>query len=519
MRFTRHFADKRAPKRHPVTGGSQADPTVGGFVLQADEWKLLDRFLVLGTEGGTYYVNEQDLTLEQAENALKLVKGEGGKVVERVVQTARSGRAPKPGPGLFVLAMAASLGDMETRRSAFAALPRVARTGTHLFQFVSEAECLRGWGRAMRTAVGRWYNEADPGDVAYQAMRYQQRGGWGHRDLLRLAHPKPVDEAHRVVYKWIVDGELVGAEPRLEAFERLKRSSDAREAAQLVREHDLPRECVPASLLNCAEVWEALLANMPLAAMVRNLGNMSQVGLLGAGSHAVREVVRRLDDFQRIKVARVHPVTLLTGLKVYRQGDRQWNAVPEVVDALDAAFYRSFEAVEPTGRRYVLGIDVSGSMNWATVGGTPLSACEAATAMALVTMATESEVTPMAFADSFSRLPFTRRTNLPDAMAHTQARNFGGTDCALPMVWAAKNKVMADVFVVYTDNEPVYGDVHPVQALEEYRQKTGVPAKLVVVGMCASRFNVADPADLGTLDVVGFDATVPLALREFVLAS
>jgi 60 kDa SS-A/Ro ribonucleoprotein len=250
---------------------------------------------------------------------------------------------------------------------------------------------------------------------------------------------------------------------------------------------------------------------------------MSKVGLLTVGSAASKEVVARLADAKRIKAARVHPVSLLMALKVYRQGhgmkgSGQWETVPAVTDALDAAFYTAFEAVEPTGKRFVLGIDVSGSMSWATVAGTPLTACEAATAMAMVTVATEDEVSPMAFADNFRKLPLSRRMSLADAMKHTQAQNFGGTDCALPMLWAAKNKVQADVFVVYTDNETWFGNVHPFQALQEYRQKTGIAAKLVVVGMCANRFTIADPTDPGMLDVVGFDTAVPQAMREFALA-
>ena len=60
--------------------------------------------------------------------------------------------------------------------------------------------------------------------------------------------------------------------------------------------------------------------------------------------------------------------------------------------------------------------------------------------------------------------------------------------------------------------------VHPAQALAEYRQKTGIDAKLIVVGMCANRFTIADPRDPGMLDVVGFDTAVPVAMREFAVS-
>ena len=92
----------------------------------------------------------------------------------------------------------------------------------------------------------------------------------------------------------------------------------------------------------------------------------------------------------------------------------------------------------------------------------------------------------------------------------------GGTDCALPMVWAKKNQVKADVFVVYTDSETWHGPLHPVQALRDYRQALGIPAKLIVVGMVANSFSIADPGDGGMLDVVGFDTATPQLMADFV---
>ena len=91
----------------------------------------------------------------------------------------------------------------------------------------------------------------------------------------------------------------------------------------------------------------------------------------------------------------------------------------------------------------------------------------------------------------------------------------GPTDCALPMLYAAERKLAVDVFVVYTDSETWHGAVHPFQALQQYREKTGIAAKLVVVGMVANEFTIADPSDAGMLDVVGFDTAVPAVMADF----
>jgi 60 kDa SS-A/Ro ribonucleoprotein len=94
----------------------------------------------------------------------------------------------------------------------------------------------------------------------------------------------------------------------------------------------------------------------------------------------------------------------------------------------------------------------------------------------------------------------------------------GATDCALPMIHAREQRLPVDVFVIYTDNETWFGATHPYKALQQYRETTGIPAKLVVAGLTATQFSIADPNDAGSLDVVGFDAAAPAVLADFARA-
>ena len=92
---------------------------------------------------------------------------------------------------------------------------------------------------------------------------------------------------------------------------------------------------------------------------------------------------------------------------------------------------------------------------------------------------------------------------------------FGGTDCALPMRYAQAHRRKIDTFVIYTDSETWAGDIHPAQALRDYRQASGIDARLVVVGMVSNGFSIADPNDPGMLDVVGFDTATPQLISDF----
>lgn len=161
MDFTKHFATRlRAlvtPQGAPIAGTAQVPNRAGGFAWAVDRWARLDRFLVLGTEGGTYYVGERELTVESATAVAECIAHDGARVVRRIVEISEAGRAPRNDPALFALAMAAGLGDEATRAAALDALPRVARTGTHLLHWLQSMQAFRGWGRGVRRAVGRWY--------------------------------------------------------------------------------------------------------------------------------------------------------------------------------------------------------------------------------------------------------------------------------------------------------------------------------------------------------------------------
>ena len=308
------------------------------------------------------------------------------------------------------------------------------------------------------------------------------------------------------------------------AFERAKRATTAAEVVALIREARLPREAVPTERLGDATVWEALLASMPLGALLRNLGTMSKVGLLVTGSAAADLVVARLADHQALAKARLHPLAVLAALLTYRAGRgvksaATWTPVARVVDALDAAFYATFGTIVPAERRMLLALDVSGSMGGGAVGGVAgLSPRVASAAMALITAATERRHGFVSFQTQLTELAISPRQRLDDIVRQVSNLPFGGTDCSLPMRWALEQRREVDVFVVYTDSETWAGPVHPSIALRAYRERTGIAAKLVVVGMTSTRFTIADPDDAGMLDVVGFDTATPPVIADFARA-
>jgi 60 kDa SS-A/Ro ribonucleoprotein len=552
MNYGKLVSNKRTPQSEKIPGSNQVQNSAGGFSYEVTDAVRLDRFLVLGSEGGNYYASERKLTQDNAAAVIREIKRDGLAVVRKVVEVSDSGRAPKNDPAIFVMALAITYGDDATKREVVSNLSRVCRTGTHVLTFASICNELRGWGRALKNAVAGWYTSKSADSLAYQVAKYQQRNGWSHRDLLRLVHPQVTEQDKQTVLRWVTRGAEqlgnvdvkrgernysyaeVGPLPRiLEGFEKAKRATTEKEIVQLITDYNLPRECIPTQFLNAPAVWAALLEKMPLTAMIRNLGKMTSIGLLSPLSNATSKVRRTLDDAEVIGRSRIHPLSILTALRTYAagrgvKGSLTWQPDQLIVDGLNEAFYTAFKSVKPTNKRIMLALDVSGSMGGAYIAGSHLTARDGSAAMALVTAKTESNYHIVGFTSSggnynywknqngLSPLSISPKQRLDSVIKSISGLPFGGTDCSLPAVYAMNNKIPVDAFVIYTDSETWAGSIHPSQAIKQYRQQMGIDAKLIVVGMTANNFSIADPNDAGMFDVVGFDTATPNLISDFI---
>jgi 60 kDa SS-A/Ro ribonucleoprotein len=251
QKLQRHYNTKETPQSEKIPGSDQVKNNAGGYSFAMDCWGRLNQFLILGTSGGTYYVKEKKLTIDNAEAVRECIKTDGPRTVQTIVEVSHAGRAPKNDPALFALAMCTKFGDIATRRAAYDALPKVARIGTHLFNFVTYREGFGGWGRGMRSAVAKWYNDKGLGDLAYQIIKYQQRDGWSHRDLMRLSHPKTDETDRNALYSYAVGKEKVNVElPKIiRGFEAGKTAANVKEICYLIHEHGLTREMIPTKFL------------------------------------------------------------------------------------------------------------------------------------------------------------------------------------------------------------------------------------------------------------------------------
>lgn len=151
----------------------QVENSAGGFVFTVSDKSRLERFLILGTDGGTYYASERKITDQNVEFLRKMIKSDEALVRSTLVDVSVNGRAYKNSPAIFALAMLFVEG--QDKAAARAAVLKVCRTSTHLFEFAQYIENLGGWGRAKRSAIADWYQSKTPDELAYQMVKYRSR--------------------------------------------------------------------------------------------------------------------------------------------------------------------------------------------------------------------------------------------------------------------------------------------------------------------------------------------------------
>lgn len=449
-----------------------------------------------------------------------------------------------------------------------------------------------GWGRLRRKTISQFYVDPnkDACRLLYLMTKYKQRHNWSHKSVVSYCHPKvPKDQddtaPKNLAIRYCLHGyekikgmcDDLRAKPGvdqnmceiidyIEQIEKVSKLSPDKEEdvktmidtlktygvrqnredfADLlvmasgegqVKENEegkkssihIVREHLPTGFLKNVAVWKLLLADMPMTALIRNLGKMSNMNMFDDPEN-LRIAMTSMTNVKKLKAARIHPVKLLIAMHVYEKGHGElgnltWTPNREIVKALDDAFYKSFKQPEmketfKTGKNYMLCLDVSGSMSYGgCVGCEIITPAMASVAMAWVTWNVEDNVEVMAFGGHLEDMKdrgFTKEMRVNEAMRKTSQINFGATDCSLPMIHALQKRLEIDVFIVYTDSDTWAGRVQPVTALDNYNREMKRSAKLIVAGMQSNGFTIADPRSPDMMDIVGFDPNVPELISQF----
>ena len=535
------------------------------FVYKLSLKDYILRMLILGTRVNKYDQKLKNISKEDCDYIKSEIDaGNGLEILNVVADAYINSRAPKLDISLNMLAI----------------LCRAKETGAKT----------KGNGRAVKRAVNKWILDHRPkaNDLAYQITKYQTREGWSFKNLLQCTHAstdtgddrafsdKSSGEIKKrtlnqgkhdvrasdidLVLRYAVNGysdmdtlakkwSLTTPTYHYLTAVHLAKHYTKEQKSELIDkiyEHKLTREQIPTWGLIDTEVLLALLVNkkktrvsMPLTALLRNLGNMTNHSVFD-DDEVVQIVINHITKSETISYSHIHPVTVLIAWFTYRsgqgnKGSNTWSPNDKLVKALEEMFYSSFKNVEPTGKRICFLIDASGSMcSPSLCEGVTNAEAAALLAMIFARSETSSEKSP-----DHSFYLFTSNTNngsygpgrtgltdvsdlidasasLDNVLQSVQRSDWGTTDISMGILQALKYKRKYDAFVVITDND-VNSGIKPSEAMKQYRTGMKMPTtKLIVVATQGSTITIADPQDPFMMDMCGFDSHGPKILQDFI---
>ena len=470
------------------------------------------RFLLTGCDSGVYRATGYHPVPERAQIFLRALAAAGPQTIHEITSFSNA----RPEAALFALALAASprFASPDTVSLALAALPSVAPKAQDLTTFATYAASLRGWGRGLRSAVSDWYTNQDVDELAAQILRRPAKNIPRHRALLRRAHPKSADPERNALFQWIANGghtghlaspDLLTASLRLvDGFTRIASAATEREAAQCIEDCRLQPPQVPRRWKSSPRVWEALFDHLTYRQMLRNLPAMTSSGLLARGSDYTALAVARIADRRRIRAAAIQPLRAIQAMRLYRTTAAR--PVESLFDALDEAFHLSLANVPPIGKRIVVAVDATGSMQGAPTLGMPeVPAALSAAALGLsFAHASGRHCVPLAFhRQARPLLRFDTKSHLTDALNEVRATP-SRSDAVSVMQYAVDNRVQADGFAVLTDRIGQRDAAALFGAFDRYREKTNADAKLLLVTLAGGEPEVEFDAG-STLAISGMN--------------
>lgn len=515
--YSKYISNHNTPQTEKLFGKDQIKNDAEGYVFKVSDNHILERFLILGTEGGTYYSNEEKLTQDNAKTVINMIKYNG----ELVLSTINNliDRVPKRDASIFVLALCCTYGDEKTKRISYSMIKDICKTSTHLFTFCQNIQNLRGWSKGLCKGVANWYKIKSNKDIAYQLVKYRQRNGWTHRDVLRLSHPKTIYDSTNDLFRYAVGKKDSISDSIIEGFEKAQKIINVNELISLINEYKLTWEMIPTQFLNNKEILITLLPFMPMTALIRNLNRMTIAGLFDSNmSNETKFVTSKFTNIDEIKNANLHPINILNSMKTYSRGtggkgSLVWTPNQKIVDSLEGAFELSFQTIEPTNKNILVAVDVSGSMYGNQVNKMSLNAKEVAAALSLTFVKSEPNVDLIWFDTQAYKPKVGKRSNYIEVIKNTP--NGGGTDCSLPYKYALQSNQKYDIIIMLTDNETWAGSKHTCILQQEY-QNINPSCKHVVVGMTAVNYSVLTDKDTNVLHCAGFDSAVPQLINNFI---
>ncbi len=437
--------------------------------------------LMTNTLGNTYYADGEEL-LQEAMDIHTRMMAEDPEFASRALVFARNEGLMRLQPllGLAYLSKA----DTGLFSRVFNSVIQIPSDLADFLTILSGLGRGQG-GRAVKREVAGFLNIVNE----YWALKYNGRGrGYSLGDAVATTHPKPVNERQKQIFRYLTGQEADLSDlPQIAAFESLKLADTVEEQISLITGGRLPHEIVTGAIKPGREIWNAILPQMPVFALLRNLNTLDRAGVLDEN----REYITgRLTSREILQKSKIMPFRFINAFENVKS---DW-----VRDVLRQAVELTFDNLPDIPGKTAIFLDISGSMNgeYLRTGSVFALALFKKTLGNAIFWLFDTEVEEA-------------RASMHDSIL-TQAERIyarGGTDTGAPMRKLTAKKEKVDNIILITDEQqntgsPFYGE------LKAYRKKVNPEARAFIIDIAPYRTAVVPPVDQLTYYIYGWSDTV-----------
>lgn len=450
----------------PAPSKTAPATTLTGYVaFNRPPKEQLMQTLLTNTFGNTFYQTKEELVAETERVHSEAIKLDVNFYAKALAYARNSGfMRTQPVYGLALLSAVKEAGVVFEET-----FPKVIKTPNDLVDFASIINSLgRGeGGRRIKRVAGNWLRN---NLSEYWAIKYgSEKKTYALRDLFRTYHPKG-EKSALVDYVLGHEGADLSGLTQIAAFEALKKATTTAEKIAAIKAGKLPHEVATSFAGTDKKVWEAIIPNMPIFALLRNLATLERHGVLDA---AKDRIVKLFSDPEVVRNSKVFPFRFLEASKHVTKGWAQ--------DACRVALELSLNDGFGLQGETAVALDVSGSMS---------SYIEMAAIFGIATMKrTDGNSKFLAFNDAVYHIPVSR---IDSVLTQASKINVsGGTyTAAVPQAMLnARDKF--DNLVLITDEQQNQGSPF-MDKIAEYRRKVSPNCKVFVL-------NVAPYSSSGSL--------------------
>jgi 60 kDa SS-A/Ro ribonucleoprotein len=373
----------------------------------------------------------------------------------------------------------------------------------------------RGYPSLARKLIAERLNQLNEIDV----IKYRKPNQFGLKHLIRMVHPKPKSKKQNILFQYALSKSRIRNDfssdyndliPQIYCFEKMiKESKNAEKLITLIKKGRLPWECVLPVTGSSKKIWKACTKSMPIMALLRNLRNLYNKGVLNDPEYR-RWVIEKITSKDVVLNSKLLPFRWLSALKVMQEYDQ------EFADSLKKALEISVGNLPRLPGKTFISADNSVSMKGCPISKrSSLDPADIANLLGAIVYFLSEEGYASVFAEDFAMVPVSAKKSIFSNWKKMRETSVGHTTNAYKILnyllverhYADRIIILTDMIIYSSDSTNAEKTIF-MDLLRAYRRQINPKVKTYIINLMPYEYFISPSDDLGVVTISGWSESI-----------